>query len=222
MSYFIFNGIRSDDMKIYIEHLPPIIKPPVRYDLIRVDGSSVIGVDEKGYDVYEKTVPIGLEEADIGAVLNWLRGKGQLIFSNEPDKYYDVYITSQIDYEKALRFRKANVTFLTQPYKHATGEAETTSRIVINQGNEDCLPIMTIYGSGKVDLLINGTKQCTITINEYITLDGEEKEAYKGSTLQNRNMVGGFPVLQPGLNEITFAGTGTITEVKTLVRSRWL
>lgn len=222
MSYFVFNGIRSDDMKIYIEHLPPIIKPPERYDLIKVDGSSVIGVDVKGYDVYEKTVPIGLKEADIGAVMNWLRGKGRLIFSNELDKYYDVYITSQIDYEKALRFRKANITFLTQPYKHATGEEETTSRVVINQGNEKCLPLMTIYGSGSVDVLINGVKACSLTLTDYITLDGEIEEAYKDNlnNLQNRKMIGKFPTLQPGINEISF--TGTVTQVKTLVRSRWL
>jgi len=220
MSYFIFNDIRSDDMKIYIEHLPPIVKPPMRYDVIRVDGSSVIEIWEKGYDIYEKSITIGLKEADIEQVINWLRGKGKLIFSNELDKYYDAYIPEQIDYEKALRFRKAKVTFLCQPYKHATGEEETTSRLLINQGNTDCLPLMTIYGSGLVDVLVNGVKACTITINEYITLDGEKQEAYKGNILQNRNMVGEFPMLRPGENEISFVGN--VTEVRTLVRSRWL
>lgn len=220
MSYFIFNGVRSDDMKIYIEHLPPIIKPPERYEIIRVDGNSDIGIRELGYDIYEKTVSIGLKEADIEQVMNWLRGKGKLIFSNELDKYYDVYIPAQIDYEKALKFRTARVTFLTQPYKHATNEEETTSRYLINQGNTDCLPLMTIYGSGKVDVLVNGAKACTVTINEYITLDGEAQEAYKGSTLQNRNMVGEFPKFRPGENYISF--TGNVTRVKTLVRSRWL
>jgi phage-related protein len=207
-------------MKIYVEHLPPIIKPPERYDIIRVDGNSVIGINDKGYDIYEKTVPIGLKEADIEQVMNWLRGKGKLIFSNELDKYYDVYIPAQIDYEKTLRFRKANITFLTQPYKHATGEEETTSRYLINQGNTVCLPLMTIYGSGTVEVRVNGIKVCTVTISEYITLDGEEQEAYKGAVLQNRVMVGDFPKLQPGENEISF--TGNVTQVKTLVRSRWL
>jgi predicted phage tail component-like protein len=220
MSYFIFNSIRSDDLHLYIEHLPPIIKPPEKYELIKVNGSSVVRINQQGYDMYEKPISVGFREDNIENVMNWLRGQGKLILSNEPDKYYDVYIPKQIDYEKALRFRKANVVFLTQPYKHATGEEETTARTVINQGNTECLPLMTIYGSGAVDVLINGIKACTVTISEYITLDGEEQEASKGDVLQNRVMVGEFPKLSPGENILTFSGN--VTNVKTLVRSRWL
>jgi len=220
MSYFIFNDIRSDDMKIYIEHLPPIVKPPIRYDIIRINGSSVVDIRENGFDAYEKTINIGLKDADIEQIMNWLRGKGKLIFSNEPDRYYDAYILDQIDYEKALRFRKARVTFLCQPYKHAIDEEETTSTHLINQGNTYCYPLMTIYGSGLVDVYVNGVKACRVNINQYITLDGEKQEAYKGNTLQNRYMEGDFPKFLPGENVITFAGN--VTQVKTLVRSRWL
>jgi phage-related protein len=220
MSYFIFNDIRSDDMKIYIEHLPPIVKPPMRYELIKVDGSNIIDIKENGYDAYEKTLTIGLKEADIEKVMNWLRGKGKLIFSNELDKYYNACILDQIDYEKALRFRKARISFLCQPYKYATWEEETTSRYLINQGNIDCLPLMTIYGSGTVNVYVNEVKACTVTINQYITLDGEKQEAYKGDIIQNRYMTGDFPRLRPGENVISF--TGNVTEVRTLVRSRWL
>lgn len=222
MSYIIYNGIRSDDLKVIIAALPPIVKPPERYDTIRVDGSSKVTYNFLGYDVFEKSIQLGLKDADLGPVIDWLRGSGQLILSNEPDKYYDAYIPEQIDYEKALRFRKAKVTFLCQPYKHATGEDITESRLLINQGNVKCLPLMTIYGSGTVNLLINGARACTITIDGYITLDGEEQEARKGAVLQNRLMIGDFPELSPGLNEITFTGSGTVTRTETLVRSRWL
>lgn len=220
MSYFIFNGIRSDDKKVIPESLPPIVKPPERYDIIRVDGSNKIGIDIKGYDAYEKTIPLGLWDTDLTEVSNWLRGKGQLILSNETEKYYDAYVLQQIDYTKALRFRKANVTFLVQPYKHSSDEDETESRTLINQGNTDCLPLITIYGTGYVGVYVNGVLQCTVNISQYITLDGEEEEAYKGSILQNRSMVGNFPVFTPGENALTF--TGNVTNVTTLVRSRWL
>src|SRR5690554_83609 len=66
------------------------------------------------------------------------------VIINELDKYYDAFVLEQIDYEQVLRFKKATVTFLVQPYKHATGEEKTTSRVLINQGNTECLPLMTI------------------------------------------------------------------------------
>jgi predicted phage tail component-like protein len=219
MSYFIFNDIRSDDMGIIVENIPPIIKPPGRYNLIEVDGNDNTRVELLGYKAYEKPIPIGLKDTDINRVLDWLGGAGKLILSNELDKYYDAFILEQIDYERALRFRKATVNFLVQPYKHATGEEETESRMLINQGNVDCLPLMTIYGSGAADVLINGIKACSVTISEYITLDSEEQEAYKGLIMQNRVMVGNFPRFAPGENELSF--TGNVTNVKTLVRSRW-
>lgn len=223
MSYFIFKDISSENFNnLIVESLPPIVKPPKRYDLQEIDGSSKIGVDILGYKAYEKTIPLGFRNSNIYEVMDWLDGKGKLILSNELDKYYNVFVLDQIDYERVLRFRKATVTFLVMPYKYATGEEETTSRLLINQGNTDCLPLMTIYGSGKVSVLVNGVKQCETTIDGYVTLDGEEKEAYKDSLASRRNrvMIGDFPVFKPGENKITF--TGNVTNVKTLVRSRWL
>lgn len=221
MSYFIFKDIHSDDMNITVESLPSIVKPPKRYDIIEIDGRDRVDIEVLGYKAYEKMVMIGFKnECDIWQAIDWLDGQGSLILSNELDKYYDAYVLEQIDFERTLRFRKASVSFLVQPYKHATGEEETTSRVVFNRGNVEARPIMTIYGNGAVDVLINGIKACTVTINEYITLDSDKMEAYKGSTLQNRLMIGDFPLLKPGENIISF--NGNVTQVKTLVRSRWL
>ena len=223
MSNFIFKDICSDDMGIIVENLPPIIRPPKKYNIIEAEGSSRISVEAMGCKSYEKVIPLSFKETDLNMVMDWLEGSGQLILSNEYDKYYDAFILNQIDYEKIIKYRKANVTFLVHPYKHSTGEEETTSRHVINQGNTGSLPLMTITGSGQVVVNINGVYACTINnLNGYITLDGEEQEAYKGNILQNRLMQGSFPILAPGENTITFSGTGTVTEVKTLVRSRWL
>ena len=209
-------------MGITVESLPPIVKPPKNYTVKEIDGRSESIVEILGYKAYEKPILIGFNDTDISSVLDWLDGVGQLITSSEPDKYYDAYILDQIDYERAIRFRKANVPFLVQPYKYSSEEEETLSRIVINQGNTECLPLMTITGSGQVLLYINGVLACVNTINGYVTLDSKEQEAFKGTELQNRLMVGDFPKLSPGENTIAFGGTGTVTEVKTIVRSRWL
>jgi phage-related protein len=207
-------------MGVIIERLPPIVKPPLRYNLIELDGNSRTDVETLGYKAYEKIIPIGFKEDNVDYVLNWLTGTGKLILSNEPDKYYNVFILEQIDYVKALRYRKADVPFLIQPYKYAVHEYETTSTALINQGNVDCFPLITIYGSGTVDVLVNSVEVCTVTIDGYITLDCEEQDAKNGTVLKNRSMVGKFPVFAPGLNALTF--NGTVTQVTTLVRSRWI
>ncbi len=223
MSYFIFKDISSENFNnLIVENLPPISSPPQRYDIQEIDGSSKVIINELGYKAYEKPIKLGFKNHDTYNVESWLKGKGKLILSNELDKYYDAFVLEQIDYKQVLRFKTATVTFLVQPYKHATGEEETESRVLINQGNTECLPLMTIYGSGKVGILVNGVKQCEITIDGYVTLDGEEEEAYKDNldNRRNRVMIGKFPVLQPGENTLSF--TGNVTNVKTLVRSRWL
>lgn len=223
MSYFIFKGISSENFtNLIVESLPPIVKPPMRYELIEVDGSDKTKVNVLGYKAYEKSISLGFRDGNIYDVMEWLNGSGKLILSNEPDKYYEAFVVSQIDYESALRFRKANVTFLVQPYKYAVDEEETEARTLINQGNIESLPLMTIFGSGAVGVYINGNKQCDIIIDGYVTLDSEEQEAYKDNLNNRRNrvMTGNFPVLQPGENILSF--TGNVTNVKTLVRSRWL
>ena len=223
MSYFIFKDISSENFNnLIVENLPPISSPPQRYDIQEIDGSSKVIITELGYKAYEKTIKLGFKNHDTYNVESWLKGKGKLILSNELDKYYNAFVLEQIDYEQVLSFKKSTVTFLVQPYKHATGEEETESRVLINQGNTECLPLMTIYGSGSVGVLVNGIKQCDITIDGYVTLDGEEEEAYKDNldNRRNRVMIGKFPVFKPGENELSF--TGNVTNVKTLVRSRWL
>ena len=39
-------------------------------------------------------------------------------------------------------------------------------------------------------------------------------------SLKNRNMIGEFPILNSGMNEIAF--TGTLSNVEILARSRWI
>lgn len=219
MGYFIYNDIKSTDKKVIVESMPSITKPPKRYNEINIDGSNRTDIEDLGYEAYEKPISIGLWESDLDDVYDWLQGCGKLILSSEIDKYYNAQILEQINYEKALRFRKARVVFLVQPFKYAIGEEEVESLAVVNKGNVDSYPLMTVYGSGEVEIKVNGIKYCTLIIDDYITLDGEIQEAHRDGVLKNRSMTGWFPVLKPGINEISYVGN--VTKIKTLTRSRW-
>ena len=96
-----------------------------------------------------------------------------------------------------------------------------TSLKVANKGFEISKPIITLYGTGTVQLLVNGLDVCSVNIeDEYITIDSEQEEAYFGSILKNRQMTGDFPKLNSGINEISWVGN--LTKIEVQPKSRWL
>lgn len=231
MNYIIWNNQDSRDVKgLLISELPPITKPNLRVKETVIDGVDGSIIEELGYESYDKTIAIGLKvDADIDKVIEFFTGNGELVFGNEPDKYYVARITKGIDYTRLLRFRVARVTFRVQPFKYnrveATSEAtyESTSLVVRNLGNYTAKPLITLTGSGDVDLFVNGKKVCRYTFpsgETTVVLDSEKQDAYWESTLKNRNMIGEFPILEKGNNVITW--NGTVNSIIVRKYSRWL
>lgn len=230
MNYIIWNGKNSKSISgLLISELPPITKPKMRTKTTTIDGRDGDIVDELGYESYSKKIKIGLYgKFNIDEIIKYFTGSGKIVFSNEEDKYYIASITKDIDYERLLRYRTATIEFHVQPFKYKYDEAPFIFNIrdeeivkVSNVGLEDSKPILTIYGSGTVDLYINNSYVCQLDIqDEYITLDSFEEEAYKGTTLMNRYMNGKFPKLEPGINTIKL--DGNVSKLIIEPKSRWL
>lgn len=229
-NYLIFKGIDSRLFKnLIISELSPISKPKMRVSTTEIDGRDGDIVEEIGYSAYTKTIKIGLKNSDdIDKIIKYFSGKGDLILSNEPDKFYKAQIFEKIDYERLIKFRTANINFHVQPYKYALNEPPFIFNIkdekelkVTNIGYEKSKPIFTLYGSGEVAILINGDLAFSIEIDdEFVVIDSIEEEAYKDVTLKNRNMSGDFPILDIGVNTITW--TGNLTKIIVEPKSRWL
>ena len=215
---------------LVICELPPISKPQMRIRETLIDGVDGSVIEELGYAPYDKPLAIGLtQKADIDEVINFFSGTGEVVFSNEPDKYYKAHIVNQIDYARLVRFKTATVVFRVQPFKYKASEQPITIPTsqgvynVENWGNKTSKPLIHITGTGTVECTVNGNIMFSYTFPDNETevyIDSEMQDAYLDSVLKNRNMVGEFPILQIGANEITF--TGTVTEVEILARSRWL
>ena len=120
MNKIIWKDIDSTSIKgLLISELPPITKPRMRVQETEVDGVDGSIIEELGYESYDKTIKIGLSyNYDIDEVIKYFSGEGNVVFSNEPDKYYKARIVEQIDYERLLRFKTATVTFRVQPFKY--------------------------------------------------------------------------------------------------------
>ena len=231
MNYIIWNNKDSRDIKgLLISELPAISKPNMRAKETVIDGVDGSIIEELGYESYDKTVIIGLKiGADPDEITGFFTGKGEVVFSNEPDRYYIATIINGIDYERLLRYRVAKVTFRVQPFKYNRVEvvreatAERQSMIVENLGNHTSKPIITITGSGTVELSVNGTTVCRYTFPDgenTVILDSETQDAYWENTLKNRNMIGDFPIFEKGNNTISWNGTVESIQIKKY--SRWL
>lgn len=216
---------------LIICELPPITKPKMRTTITKIDGRDGDIIEELGYESYTKNIEIGLaRNFDINQVIKYFTGSGELVMSNEPDKIYNCRIIDKIDYEKLLRFKKAVIKFYTQPYKYKKNESQVvlnissqTSVSVNNVGLEKSKPIIKLTGSGTVGLSLNGSTILTYTFpaNETeVIIDSLIEEAYLGGVYKNRNMVGAFPVLEPGANTISWSGS--LTKIEIQPKSRWL
>ena len=233
MAYIIINGKSSETIKgLLIQSLPPITKPKMRTDSIEIDGRDGDIVTELGYSAYDKTIKIGLfDKFRIDDIIAYFTSKGSIIFSNEPDKYYNFSMLDQIDFNKLIRFKTADVNFHIQPYKYSVTQGEkvitpdSNSFTINNSGNTVALPTVNIVGSGVINIYLNGLQIFTVNmpVNQTnITIDAEAMEAYNNNGLQNRAVSGNYDnfKLITGINTISW--TGNVTRVSISKYSRWI
>lgn len=77
----------------------------------------------------------------------------------------------------------------------------------INLGTVASKPIITVYGSGDITLMVGTTIVEPTAINESISIDSELLECYKGVTSCNDKMSGDFPTLKSDSNPISWSGS---------------
>ena len=234
-NYIILNGKKSTDITgLLIQSLPPISKPKIRTQIEEIDGRDGDIITPLGYSAYDKEFSIGLfGDYDIDDVIQYFDSNGNVIFSNEEDKYYNFQIIDQIDFERLIRFKTATVRMHVQPFKYSSVEGtqifnitNQTSINVINNGNMYSRPIITIYGEGTINLSLNGNQLFVINLgdNQQITIDTNLMEAYNSDTqlLMNRLVTGNYDNFKLNLGTNTISWTGTITQIKVENYSRWI
>lgn len=120
INFIELNGEKSTNVKgLIIQSLSPITKPKVRTTIEEIDGRDGDIVTRLGYAAYDKEVSVGLHgDFDIDDAIAFFDSEGEVVFGNEPDKYYRYQILEQIDFERLVRFRTAKVKMHVQPFKY--------------------------------------------------------------------------------------------------------
>ena len=166
----------------------------------------------------------GLRHPRIAEIGRWLKGGGKVTFANRLGGYYKARVVNQIPFDKILRGNphcSFSVNFRCFPFWFLENVADITvtqsSSVVTNPGSVYAEPVITVYGSGTITLMVGTTIVELENISGLVVIDSVLKEAYMGTTLMNDHMTGEFPVLVPGVNGISW--TGSVSQV--VIQPNW-
>lgn len=226
--YFLWNGVDCRRHGIHVTEQPPITIPAERSTQTNVPGRPGSLTQLEGEDVYDDMILTAIcfvaDPAQIPAIAAWLKGKGTVTFANRTGGHYKARVANQIPFEKVLRGNphcSFAVNFRCFPFWYQGNVADITitssGSTLTNPGSVYSEPVMTVYGSGDITLMVGMTVIELIGISGSIVLDSVLKEAYKGTTLMNNHMIGDFPALRPGMNAVSWSGTVT----KVVIQPNW-
>lgn len=234
--YIIINGVSSKQIKgLLVQSLPPISKPKMRTSIEDIDGRDGDVVTTLGFAAYDKAITVGLKgEYNIDDVIGFFNSSGKVIFSNEIDKYYNFAVYDNIDFNRLVRYRTANINLHVQPFKYSSEEPpidkeNSTGQTIVdipvrNTGNIYSRPRLAITGRNTITVYLNGAQIFSIelsTAGETIIIDDFNAVDNEGNFL-NRQVTGDYEFfkLPTGLNDLTI--TGSFTRATLERYSRWI
>lgn len=180
MPWFIWNNQNSSAKGLWINKLPPIVRAQERLAEIIVPGREGVLTMLEGEDVYEpvvkKCVVIARNQMNLQSILEWLRGSGEVTFSNEPEFKYFARIAAEVSFGRISNdLCQATIVFACNPLKGRLWTEQdtvtvTTTETLYNPGSVASRPIVSVTGTGS---------DVTVTIDEktmvFDDLDGTIK-----------------------------------------------
>lgn len=238
-AYFEYKGRKSTEFGIRIPNGISYPSPEAdveKLEMLGRDGDLII--DNERLKSMPFPIPIRIDAKDgeklveISSRINgWLKsdiGFHPLILSTQPDYQYKAIITEQFNIEETIReFGRTVITFQLEPYKQVVGSESltlTNGQVINNTHNRAAKPLITITGTGDIELKNNGVDWLKLrSVDTSIEIDSDMKSAKRADRPQYDKMVdlneGSFPLLEPGENKITWEDSPNIEAVE--VEPRW-
>lgn len=239
MTSFTYNGRSSADFGLHIEKKDVFSAPEYDAEFISIPGRSgdIINPNRRFSNI-KVTYTVFLMRKNTAALASVLRDIKGWLYS-EPDRYHELtdsydaeyfrygVISGSLDIEEQLnKLGCFTVTFNCKPYKYSFAgqqmvSVDSTSISVTNPTAFESRPYIKLYGSEAVTLNVSSgssTTSWTISaINEYIEIDSELMNCFKGTVLKNDTVKGAeFPVFKSGV--CTINCTGDVTRIEVIPR----
>lgn len=189
--YFVWNGIDSRSMGVWVQKYPAILRPKLRYQQVVIPGrpgALTLLEAQDAYETYTRDIKIMPKPgADRRAIMNWLAGRSEVIFGHEPDRSQKASIYDVVEFDREFADQwSAVITFMCDPFKSEVGAVEEYtpelaggSFELANRGDVLAYPLIEVAASDTITLSINGTP-LTLTGLEgrTATVDYEARTAY--------------------------------------------
>jgi len=230
MAYsFTWAGVSSTTHGLYVEKITPPIRPATRQERTPIpgkDGYLTTGDSTLGEVMrYAECYLPDLTKRD--AILAWLQGSGNVIFSTESDRYCKATILDQIEFTNdVLPANFLIVPFACQPYRYLYPETSVTlvnggvTGTFNNTGTAPAEPVISLTGTGDIALTIGAKTLYIDDLSGDITIDVPAGLAYNGTVNLTYKLTGDWPfTIATGANATSW--TGTLTAATMLPNRRY-
>lgn len=231
LPYLCYKGISSLDLSLYIKAKGTYNTAERDIEFVSVPGRNGDLIQDNGrYKNVSVPYELVLLKKDArsfsdltDAVKNWLAvggGYNELWDSYNPRYFRYAAVEGSVDVvEELANYGELSLTFNCKPLRYSFAgqqaiEIMHSNTQLYNPEKLAAAPYIKIYGNGNISLSVNAVTLTFSGVSEYIEIDSELMNVYKGLTLLNNITTGDtFPTLAPGINNITITGGATRAEI---------
>jgi len=224
---FFLDGRSSADLGLYISSGGILNSPEIDAEAISIPGKNGdLVISNNRYKNCPIQYPAFVDENALqrtDELKAWLLNKPgyrRLQDNFNPAFFRIARFIGPLDIESyVLKAAEFTIAFDCKPQRYlCDGEILVTMSAagkIYNPTAFTALPLIRIYGTSSGTLTVGNTVVQIKSINEYVDLDCELQDAFKGITNCNSNVYApNFPTLPPGGTGISFSGGITKIEIK--------
>ena len=224
---FTLDGVSSDTLGLYVDYLPPMPMAEQSYTTVNTGADELLTTPDDVYSDVRYVIRFYTflpDDYNDTAIKNFCANKSVLTLSRFPDYYFKIRKISLQAADGSGYGKRTDytLTLTLAPFRYATDNTWITMAAagnITNLHTRYCKPEFAITGTGDITLTVQGNTFSVngLTSSQQVIIDSARHITYSGNTLLTGQTNGQYPLLNVGVNTVSW--TGTISQV--LYRANW-